>query len=166
MVYGTQARLLSSWISRVISVPPRIRTGFQIDLYPSEHCQHVKVRTVKFSFTESSAKYVDTIQAVQAKPSGRPKRQGFTSQFHSPVCVRRTVWSSTAVVVTNLLSRPASRSTMLCPVHRYPQNSFLSPSQTESQCHTPPLACCACIKTRNMTELLHTPPHPWSFDYG
>ena len=99
----TQARLLSSWISRVISVPPRTRTGFQIDLYPSEHCQHVKVRTVRFSFTESPANYVDTIQAVQAEPSGRPKRQGFTSQFHSPVCVRRTVWSSTAVVVTNLL---------------------------------------------------------------
>ena len=78
VVYETQARFLSSWISRVISVPPRIRTGFQIDLYPSEHCQHVKVRTGKFSFPESSAYYVDAIQTVQAEPCGRPKTQGMS----------------------------------------------------------------------------------------
>ena len=78
VLYETQARFLSSWISRVIreinsittpavDFPPRIQTGFQIDLYPSGHCQHVKVRTVKFSLTESPANYVDAIQAVQAK---------------------------------------------------------------------------------------------------
>ena len=76
---------------------------------------------VKFSFTESSANHVDTIQAVQAKPSGRPKRQGFTSQFHSPLGLRRTVWSSTAVVVAETSDccadtgrRPSRLSLDLC----------------------------------------------------
>ena len=106
-----KARFFSSWISRVVREINSVTNSCcrcssknsdwfsKIDLYPSGHCQLVKARTVKFSFTESSANYVDAIQAVQAKPSGRPKRQGLTSQFHSSLGVRRTVWSSTAVVV-------------------------------------------------------------------
>ena len=54
VLYETQRRFLSSWISRVVKrsnlnhqnpavdVPPRIRTGFPINLYLIGHCQQVK----------------------------------------------------------------------------------------------------------------------------